>query len=294
MSDAWSAPESGAAPPPPTEAGNFPFDASADFSTLFDYALERWKEHVVNLSAAALIFYVAIGASSFASSFVSQVVTTVMATSDADAQVAVLIGAAISQIVSTAGSTIATTLFIGGIYGMIIDALTGRPVSLGTLILPFTKLLRLFAAQIALSMISLTVVAIIALPTAGAMLARGITLDEAGVEQVVMDPVTLGVLLVGTLAGLVAGLLLLPISMFTIPEIVVSDAGPFEAMARAWQIGSGQRLRIVGYSLVAGLVSTVGLLACCVGVIPATPLAYAVTLALFLALRAGTTARSAA
>jgi hypothetical protein len=292
MSDAWSAPTSGAAPPPPSEEGAFPYDASADFSTLFDYALARWKEHIVNLSAASLIFFVAIGAASFASSFVSQIVGVAIGTSGLDSQAAILAGGVVGQLISTAANTLATTVFIGGLYRMVLDALTGRPVSIGALVLPGGTLLRVFAAQIALSMISLTVMAIIALPAAGAMLARGISLDEAGLVQAASDPITLGAVLFGSLASLVAGLLLLPISMFTIPEIVVSEAGAFEAMARAWEIGSGQRFRMIGYALVAGLISAGGVLLCCVGAIPATPLGYAVTLALFLALRAGTTARS--
>jgi uncharacterized membrane protein len=84
---------------------------------------------------------------------------------------------------------------------------------------------------------------------------------------------------------LVAAVVLLPAFVFSVPELIVGQCTPLEAIVRAWRLGSGQRLRLMGYGMVAvGLVLVGGLL-CCVGIIPALPLAYMLLLALFLGLR---------
>jgi hypothetical protein len=91
----------------------------------------------------------------------------------------------------------------------------------------------------------------------------------------------------GTLPFVAVGLVLMPLTMFVVPELVVSDAPPLELIRRAWRIGSGMRLRMFGYGFVAGLVIVAGAILCILPVLPALGLAHCLLLALFLAARNG-------
>jgi hypothetical protein len=121
----------------------------------------------------------------------------------------------------------------------------------------------------------------------GVALAGGLSLGS-------LNPDTFGEAMgpIGALAFIVAGgavvaysFWLLPLWLFGVPELVVSDASAIEALRRAWQVGSGQRLTVFGYSMMSGLVTIAGMVACCVGVIPALGVAYLLNLGLFLAAR---------
>ena len=82
----------------------------------------------------------------------------------------------------------------------------------------------------------------------------------------------------------------LPVTLFSVPELMVGQCEP----------GGGHQARVepgrrasacarFGYSFVAGLVILAGMLACCVGLLVALPVAYMLLLALFLALRQSST-----
>jgi hypothetical protein len=73
--------------------------------------------------------------------------------------------------------------------------------------------------------------------------------------------------------------------MWSGAELLVSECTALEAISRTWTLGSGQRLRMIGYILVSTLIVVLGAIACCVGMIPAVPIYFMLFLSLFLALR---------
>ena len=75
--------------------------------------------------------------------------------------------------------------------------------------------------------------------------------------------------------------------MFANMELVYGDSGPVESLRRAFVIGRGHRFSVLGFGFIAFVVIFVGLLACCVGILPAMGLAYLVLCGLYLALRNG-------
>lgn len=86
----------------------------------------------------------------------------------------------------------------------------------------------------------------------------------------------------GAVALILAGvflifLLWLPTFLFIQPALVLGDRavvldgrGPLEALDLCWSMVSGHRLSIILYLLASAGVNFLGILACCVGVIPAT------------------------
>jgi len=86
----------------------------------------------------------------------------------------------------------------------------------------------------------------------------------------------LGVTFLSTLAVLVGALFLvvpgiiLAVGFFNAPFYVIDQRmGPIEALKASWDSTSGQRLEIFGFSLLSGLVVIGGMLACCIGYLPA-------------------------
>ncbi|MDP1823304.1 MAG: hypothetical protein Q8L48_08685 [Archangium sp.] len=74
--------------------------------------------------------------------------------------------------------------------------------------------------------------------------------------------------------------------LFSIPELLISDCGPVEAMRRAFSLGRPwKNLRVLGYAALAGVIVLAGALACGVGVLAALPFGTLIMLSLFLAIR---------
>ncbi|HEY0880163.1 MAG TPA: hypothetical protein VGD87_01475, partial [Archangium sp.] len=80
-------------------------------------------------------------------------------------------------------------------------------------------------------------------------------------------------------------IVVLPVMIFSVPELIVGNCSAVEAIRRSWQLVEGQRLRLVGYTFVVGLISIGGALACGIGLLAAVPVGYMLLLSLFLALR---------
>lgn len=109
--------------------------------------------------------------------------------------------------------------------------------------------------------------------------------DPSGFRELFTNPALIPIVASFVVLIFLAVILSLPVTLFASPELIVGNCGPVEALSRAWALGRGQRWRVVGYSLLSGAIAMVGMLACCVGLLPAFPLAYMILLALFLALR---------
>jgi uncharacterized membrane protein len=75
--------------------------------------------------------------------------------------------------------------------------------------------------------------------------------------------------------------------LLIVPEMVYGGAGPFEAISRAFRLASGARLSLLGAYLVGAVVIVAGMLACCIGVLPAVALFTLLMTTIYLALRNG-------
>ena len=78
-------------------------------------------------------------------------------------------------------------------------------------------------------------------------------LSDFRVERLV-SPALFGLFAGSFVLFLVAMVVLLPVTLFATPELIVGQCGPVEALKRSWELGNGQRLRVFGYSFVAGVV----------------------------------------
>jgi hypothetical protein len=99
---------------------------------------------------------------------------------------------------------------------------------------------------------------------------------------------------VGAVLVVVAVVLVIPLIYFLmplyllLPEIAHNDrASPLKALRNCYAYARGERLSIFGVGLVGGLVTLAGVLACCVGALPALGLSYLLMTGLYLALRNG-------
>jgi hypothetical protein len=96
-----------------------------------------------------------------------------------------------------------------------------------------------------------------------------------------------GALFVTLIPGLYFGL---PLYLLQAELAHNDDVSAVQALRNCYTLARGERLSILGVSFVAGLVSMVGLVACCVGVIPTLALGQTLVGGLYLALRNGSEA----
>lgn len=277
-----------------TSVGEFPFTrGDFSFSQLFDYAFETFKRDWLMICLAVVVVFAVSLLATGVSSVLNQIVLAVLGLQvDSANPMANLTGFAVSTGLSmTLGSAINMVVqgfVMMGLYRVLIDALDGRKVDLARLFTQARKLGRYIVLNIILMTATyLPIVAVFGLVAGGAIVGSGLSFGELDTEtiQQVFGPGVIVALAVALLVLLAYIVWLMPLWLFSVPELVVSEASPVEALQRAWQLAPGLRLATFGYSFVAGLITMVGLLLCCVGVVPAMGLASLLSLSLFLAAR---------
>jgi uncharacterized membrane protein len=93
----------------------------------------------------------------------------------------------------------------------------------------------------------------------------------------------------------IAGLIFLPVYVYLVLGIVFAqtelafndESGPISALVYSWRIARGRRLRILGVSIVAGLIMLGSMMLCGIGLFFGLPFATLLYVALYLALRNG-------
>lgn len=274
---------------------SFPYDASAHFDTLWSHTYSAFMRDVVICSVASVLFFGIVMGGQLVATLFSEVLKAVLglkAILDEDNPLrtpgAFIASTIITQVVGALVGVAAQGVALIGFYRLLIDVLVGKRADLGRM---FSQL-PLFPKFVAMQVILFFVVTVPSLLYFGGVGVAGLAI--AGVRlsalqdlrpERLLSPALIGLFFLSIAAYLVFLGVILPVTLFAVPELVVGQCGPLEALQRSWQLGSGQRLRALGYSFVAGLVVLLGVLACCVGVLPALPLASMLLLALFLALR---------
>lgn len=274
---------------------SFPWDASANFEALWGHTFQAFSRDVAMCVVATIIFFAIVMGGQLVATIFSEVLNALLGLKmsidpenpfgNLRAFIATM---AVSQLVGALVGVAAQGVALVGFYRVLIDVLVGKRADLGRM---FSQL-HLFPKFVVMQVTLFFLVTVPSLLYFGGVGVAGLaltglrlsSLDDLRPERL-LNPALIGLFAMALLVYLCFLVVILPVTLFAVPELVVGQCGPLEALQRAWQLGAGQRLRAFGYSFVAGLVVLAGFAACCIGLLPALPLASMLLLALFLALR---------
>ncbi|MCA2977069.1 MAG: hypothetical protein INH41_19285 [Myxococcaceae bacterium] len=278
--------------------GNFPFSrGDFDFSRVWGFAFERWRGELTTFGVCAFIFLLLGGVGSIVSNVITQPAAILLqkaggsgsvATGVAVLVIGMMVGVLVNVVVQGIGQM--------GLMRVAIDVLHGRKPDINRMFSQTRKLKRYVGLQLAIFFgLAVPVVLILGAALGVGFLAAGASLSGSGVERAFSNPVTILALVAAFLVITVGAIyVMLPLT-FAPWELVYGDTDPLEALRRAWRLGDGFRAETFGYALVVGLAAVgimlAGLLAFCVGVVVALPIAialqHAVMGGLYLSLRNG-------
>lgn len=277
-----------------TSTGEFPFTrGDFSFSQLFDYAFETFKRDWLMICLAVVVVFAVSLLATGISNVINQIILAVLGLQVDSANptgnlTAFAASTGLSLTLGSAINMVVQGFVVMGLYRVLIDALEGRKVDLSRLFTQARKLGRYIVLNLILMTVTyLPVLAVFGLVAGGALVGSGVSpsdLDTDTMRELLGPGVILA--MVAALFGVIAYTVwVLPLWLFSVPELVVSESSPVEALQRAWQLAPGLRLATFGYTFIAGLITMGGFLLCCVGVVPAMGLASLLSLSLFLAAR---------
>jgi hypothetical protein len=269
----------------------FPLDANSDFSAMWGHSVAAWQPELVMLSVCTIIFFAITFGGSMIASVINSVVNAVLGIGGDDglsATVKMVLGFVVGQFIGTIVSIVVQGVALVGLYRVLLDVLEGRKADVARMFSQFHLLPRYLVLQV-IFFVALTIpilggmgaIALVAIKSVG------ISLQDfsSGDFERLLNPSLFGLFMLFSVVVLVGSIVVMPVTLFSVPELIVGNCSPVEAITRSWNLGSGQRLRLIGYGFVSGLVVMAGALLCLVGMIPALPLAYMLLLALYLGLR---------
>ncbi|MFZ5441604.1 MAG: hypothetical protein ACOZQL_16475 [Myxococcota bacterium] len=266
------------------ELSSFAFDVNASFDALLGHAFATFQRDWLMLCLGALVFYAALFAGSLVANVITTVINAVLNTridpTDPFGPALALnlvVSFGVSMVVNVPVQGVATV----GFYRLILDALAGRKADL-------TRMFGVLPLAPQAMVLQLVTMVVVMAPTVLVGAITGFLFAELKRNPESLAPALLVALLAVFVVLLVSLFAVLPLLFFALPELLISGCGPVEALRRAWTIGSGQRLRLFGYGVVMVLLLFAGFFALCLGIVPATAVAYLLLLGLFLALRRGT------
>jgi len=275
---------------------DFPYDANADLSTLWGHTSTVFQRELAMCVVAAIVFMVFAFAGGLASNVVNSIIGSILGINvDSDhpfANVRAMgFSFLISQVVGTVINLAVQGVALVGFYRLLMDVLVGKKADISRMFSQLHLLPQYIVLQIILFFV-ITIPTLIYFGMVALLGARMVGVSWRGLSdfrpEQLLSPALLG--LFGLFAAsfvvyMVAMVVVLPVTLFATPELIVGQCGPVEALKRAWELGEGQRLRTCGYSFVVGVLIIAGVMACCVGIVVAIPVAYMLLLSLFLALR---------
>lgn len=271
--------------------GQFPYDANADLGTLFSHSTDAFQRDAGMIVVSVVIFFAFVLGGVLVGNVISSIIGSVVGLRiDGDLPTGKNIGPfiaslAISQVVSTVVNVVVQAVALVGLYRVLMDALIGRKVDVGRMFSQMHLVGPFVLMQVILNLvIGLLVAVTLGLP-AGMAMVRLFSAGAASDFSRIMTPGIAAGLFFGGLVFMAVMCLLLPLMIFAVPELIVGNCGPIEALRRSWQLAEGHRLRVVGYSFIVFLITMGGALACGVGLLAAVPVGYMLLLSLFLALR---------
>lgn len=246
--------------------GSFPLTrAGFDVSQALSYSWTRYKAEWVLPTLLSLAFFVASGITSF----VADLASTELASPDSVAPA--LIAASLVQLVGS----LFQGVVLSGTMRVAVVALQGQIPTMEHV----AQGMRHSGTVLALQVFYFAVGNAVGLPLGMAFESGAVSATDTGLVC------ALGV----------GGLLLLPVSVYValgiqnigVETMIDPDASMMDALSRSWTVADGARGDLFIAGLVGSLVVIGGLVACCVGLIPAVGVTMYLTTATYLALRAG-------
>ncbi|MDX2011827.1 MAG: hypothetical protein SFW67_16660 [Myxococcaceae bacterium] len=278
--------------------GTFPFSrGDFDFSRVWNYAFEKWRGDLTTLGVCAFIFMMLGGVGSIVSNVFTQPAMMMLQKAGAKDNVVtaialVVVGTVVGMIINVVVQGIGQM----GLMRVAIDVLHGRKTDINRMFSQVKKLKNYVGLQLALIFgIGVPVVVVLGGAVGIGFVVSGASFTSRGVEQAFSNPITF-LLLAGAFLVVTVGLIYVTLPLTFAPwELVYGDTDPLEALRRAWRLGDGFRAETFGYAFVTGLATIgfmlAGVLALCVGLVVAIPIALAlqhmVIGGLYLSLRSG-------
>jgi hypothetical protein len=258
----------------------FPLERhSWTFSALWDVCLGAFKREWLMLSVAVLV----TGVISGAVQLFGNVVGAAFQLTDSVALIVVL--AILAFLLQMA---------VQGVMGMgmmrvVLDVLQGGKVDLGRLFSQVHKVGRyLGAVLLVMVALVLPLMLLFALLVGVGLLVVGVPLGEFGQEPLNYLPHVMGILFgAGVLVFIPALYFGLPLNLLQAQMAFEDQESPVDAVRHCYLLARGERLSLFGVWLLVFLLAFVGVLACCIGIIPAMALGQTFIGGLYLTLRQG-------
>ncbi len=190
-------------------------------------------------------------------------------------------GLVVAQVISF----LVTSVFELGFVRLTLDALAGRSVDLGRLFSQLSKVGRYLLQKLLMMAMALAFMVVAAGLIGALALVFGATSLEvirAEPERLAM-PVGLGILLL----VVPAYYLFLPLTFGTHELVYNEGVDVMTSLRNCYTLTHGHRLNLFGVTLLGGLVVFAGLLACCIGIVPAFAFVRLMLTGLYLTLRNG-------
>jgi phage FluMu protein Com len=271
----------------------FPYDANADIGTLWSHTTASFQREMTMCIVGGLLFFAFVAGGGIVSNIINSIVSAILGVEVDPANpfrnlsgfgVNFVIGQLVGTVVNMAVQGIALV----GFYRMLMDVLVGKKADLGRMFSQL-HLLPQYLAMHLIMFFAITVPSFLYFGLVGVVGGGLVGLQWSRMAdfrfEKLLNPAVIALFLGSLVVFMIAMIVVLPVTLFSTPELIVGNCGPVEALKRSWELGEGQRLRVFGYSFVVGLIVMAGAFACGVGLIVAMPVAYMLILALFLALR---------
>ncbi|MFO0601184.1 MAG: hypothetical protein U0228_38095 [Myxococcaceae bacterium] len=274
---------------------DFPLNADARFRQLWDYSFAAFQREWLMLSISMLVFVGIAVVGGGLASVLSQVADKLLGipynpARPFDDPRAFLQNYLVQQVVTPFITIPVNAFALTGVYRVLLDVLRGRKADVNRLFVRFDLFPRFAAVHVLVwALTSLPMVIFFSLVGFVTLKVAGTSLDDSPQMflRALLRPRPLAVMTSGWLVYVVVLLWLLPLFFFAPLEMLVSECQPLEALRRAAMLGVGERLRLLGYTLLSMAMMIAGVVGCFVGVLPAAAFASLLWCALFLVIRKG-------
>ncbi|HZI12748.1 MAG TPA: B-box zinc finger protein [Myxococcus sp.] len=259
---------------------------------LLDYSWTTFQREWVMVCVGLLIV--------FGASLAGQVISTVLSSiGQATESTAIII---LTVLAGFLISTVVQGLVATGYMSMLLDVLNGQRADLGRLFTQFHKAVPYLLTMLLIFAIFIPIILLIfggsLLVAVATGLLAGLDLSREGLEGISAQELvnvftTAGTALIGTLSVafvlylVVLTWLGLPVMLVQMELAANESPTALGTLRRCFAYAKGQRLSMLGVSLLGMLIGIAGFLACCVGIIPAMGLFYLMLAGLYLSLRNG-------
>jgi hypothetical protein len=270
------------------DGNSFPFSrTNFNLSDIFSYAYQTFQREAAMLILVGLIVLAGQFAANIISSILQQIMSAIGRGVGGDTGGA--LGLGLGSLLSLPLTFAATGVLTMGSIRVYLDVLLGKRADIARMFSQLDKLVQYIIQTLVYSfaiggalLIAEGTVIVVSLVIGGASFSGG---PDRVMDS--MNPVGIAFLILGSTVVLLA-LLLAASWVFLAPmELVYSNCSGIEALQRGWKLCENNRLLVIGYLLVAGLVTTLSMMLCCLPVLAGIPFGQLLLVSLFLALRKG-------